>query len=322
MSMHKGRNRSRGALNRSARAVRARNPAPALPERYPIVPDPTQAVGIMEAKQKKPRKGPRGKAKDAHGVLMLSAMNPALPQMPSSITANGTPCFPSGLVAPKRLGVIITSVAMPDVKRRPSPTPPQASSAETIAPQDRQTASDIAPKLRFAPLSVPTVAAKPPNAPVVPSRPALTLPKQPEPLVVAQGETQPVPRTTAHTDDRTPFFMPEIALPRHRSLAQPSQGLVGAIGAWLHSFSRLIASGFLVKKTRKPSKVAMIPANRRKSARHVAAQPSLREAAEVTQLRAENRRLRSQLDALDALRHGTPTPQSTAPANAETAPAA
>lgn len=103
--------------------------------------------------------------------------------------------------------------------------------------------------------------------------------------------------------------MPEIALPKNRALTQPSPGLVGAIGAWLHSFGQLIASGFLVKKTRPRPFSGPTPANRRMSSRHAAAQPTLREAAELTQLRAENRRLRGQLDALDALRKGKPAPQ-------------
>ena len=305
MSMHNGRNRiadrrraqpERGASGPGAPAQKAHDPSGQPP-----------AISATETKRKKRRKSARDKGQ-------IPGLTIPLAQMPPGFTVSGTPCFPAGLVAPKQLGVVITSVAMPDIKRNKQAT----KRAVTVAPAPRRTTAPIAApiaSIASMPPFAPAMAAKPPAAPVPPGRPALTLPKQAEPLVVAgqpvEPETAPVtPRaTTAYPDDRSPFFMPEIALPRNRALTQPSPGLVGAIGAWLHSFGRLIASGFLVKKTRARPFAGPTPANRRKTSRHATAQPTLREAAEVTQLRAENRRLRSQLDALDALRNGTPAPQ-------------
>jgi len=100
------------------------------------------------------------------------------------------------------------------------------------------------------------------------SAPALPLPRHAEPL----AEPQPVKARPDTSDPRSP-------LPRHLAPARPSEGLWGAMGHWLRSAGQMLASGFMVKKTRPrtPS-----PA-------------TLREAIELTQLRAENRRLRMQL---------------------------
>jgi hypothetical protein len=87
---------------------------------------------------------------------------------------------------------------------------------------------------------------------------------------------------------------PESALPRNQSLAKPTVGLVAAIGEWLNSFGRMVAAGFIVKKKQAP-----LPRPPRSLIRSDAAEPSMRERTEMAQLRAENRRLRAQLDALN-----------------------
>jgi hypothetical protein len=109
--------------------------------------------------------------------------------------------------------------------------------------------------------------------------PALPLPRHVEPL----AEPKPV---TTRPDTRDP----SKPLPRHLAPAKPSEGLWGAMGQWLRSAGQLLASGFMVKKTRPrtPSPATM------------------REATELTQLRAENRRLRMQLG--DMMRTQTAPP--------------
>lgn len=87
-------------------------------------------------------------------------------------------------------------------------------------------------------------------------------------------------------------------LPRNRSLVTPSGGITATIGSWLHHLGSFAASIFIVKKKRDPRR-PLAPG----SGRSRQAQPTLRERTELTQLRAENRRLRAQLDALE--RHKT-----------------
>jgi hypothetical protein len=183
------------------------------------------------------------------------------------------PTFPTGLVAPKPLGVAITSVVVP-----PKPLVAILPKAEKRKPRAQPQIPAKVAKVDFSP-------------------PAITLPKREEPLV-AQAKPEP-----ALPDDRSYFAMPENALPRDRSLTKPSVGLVGAIGAWLQSMGKLMASGFMVKK-RRPT-APPVPAAKRGfvlSPNHNPPQPSMRERTEMTQLRAENRRLRSQLEAIEALR--------------------
>ncbi|WP_068092029.1 hypothetical protein [Novosphingobium rosa] len=102
--------------------------------------------------------------------------------------------------------------------------------------------------------------------------PALPLPRQTEPLAEPLAAPQRIPQSP---DASCP-------LPRHLAPAKPSEGLWGAMGHWLRSAGQMLASGFMVKKTRPrtPSPATM------------------REQAELTQLRAENRRLRTQLNGM------------------------
>jgi hypothetical protein len=69
-------------------------------------------------------------------------------------------------------------------------------------------------------------------------------------------------------------------LPRDRALAKTGAGLLGALNGWLRVTGQRLMAGFMVKKTRGSTPV------------------SLRERVELTQLRAENRRLRSQLEGM------------------------
>lgn len=116
-----------------------------------------------------------------------------------------------------------------------------------------------------------------------PAAPAIPLPAQTEPLVTTAA---PAP------------------LERHQALAAPPKGLAEAIGAWLSSFRTMIAAGFMVKKSRRTGAISA----QRKVARRGTETESLRERTEMVQLRAENRRLRAQLAALESL-HAKPAIQ-------------
>jgi hypothetical protein len=74
-------------------------------------------------------------------------------------------------------------------------------------------------------------------------------------------------------------------LPRSRSLAKPGTGLLGALNTWLRNTGQMLIAGFMVKKKR-PGQAS--PA-------------TLRERTEL-KLRAENRRLRHQLEGMAATR--------------------
>jgi hypothetical protein len=103
---------------------------------------------------------------------------------------------------------------------------------------------------------------------------ALPLPRVDEPLIAPRTATRPQSRGS------------DTPLPRNRSLAKPGTGLLGVLGSWLRSTGQLLTASFMVKKKRSgPSSPA-----------------TLRERTELTQLRAENRRLRTQLDGLATMR--------------------
>ncbi len=97
--------------------------------------------------------------------------------------------------------------------------------------------------------------------------------------------TPPLPRPYADT-----------AIPKNHRITRPHRGLIPAISQWIRS-SKLLEKLGLVKRRRplpiSPSRV--VPMNTQ--------QPSQisREQLELTQMRAENRRLRSQIEALIAL---------------------
>jgi hypothetical protein len=173
----------------------------------------------------------------------LSPPEPAPPE-PTPIAASPEPVVPA-------LPAIIDA-PMADVPAEPSP------------PEPALTATDLIPV-------APTPASCEPYLHIDPSEAALLalpLPDEPEPLT-------------------EPAFVPHVMdssrpLPRHLAPTNPSSGLWGAMGNWLRSAGQMLASGFMVKKTRPrtPSPATM------------------REQAELTQLRAENRRLRSELNGM------------------------
>jgi len=83
-------------------------------------------------------------------------------------------------------------------------------------------------------------------------------------------------------------------IPRNRAFILTQADQAPAMLGWLRHLGRVIAAGFLVKKPyQRPPATQVMPLRR---AREEAG--SLRERTELTQLRAENRRLRSQLEAL------------------------
>lgn len=120
---------------------------------------------------------------------------------------------------------------------------------------------------------------------------ALPLPHREEPLTQSASQ-QPVgarpipPLVQRPASGRQAASTVERLLPRDRALAKPGTGLLGAVNTWLRSTGQRLLSGFMVKKKRQRP---MPPV-------------SMRERVELTQLRAENRRLRRQIDSMDGAR--------------------
>ncbi|RVU03863.1 hypothetical protein EOE18_13435 [Novosphingobium umbonatum] len=148
-------------------------------------------------------------------------------------------------------------------------------------------ASIAMPEMALPKTTVPK-AVKAPATPVAQpatSRPAITLPDRHEPLVANQPSTSQQP----------------TILPRNRALTRQGEGLIAAISAWLSSFGKMLASGFMKKKPRRLTYQPAVPQRGFPMApRGATPTPSLREKVEVTQLRAENRRLRSRLEEIQA----------------------
>lgn len=181
---------------------------------------------------------------------------------PSRRRSQNPPSFPKGLVPPPRIGVTITSVPMPKVAR----------AKKTNGRRHRH----VQPHPVIHLPQVATMEAAEVPAIPLPSVHELLVCNEPPPIMAAPVRPEP-----------------ESALPRNQSLAKPPVGLVAAIGEWLNSFGRMVAAGFIVKKKRAP-----LPRPPRSLIRSEVAEPSMRERTEMAQLRAENRRLRAQLDAL------------------------
>jgi len=218
--------------------------------------------------------------------------------------------FPLGLVAPPALGVSIKAVAMPKdlVLGAAAIARVQPARAKPVIPKKPEPLPKNAPPML-------------PNAIIDTERhvPALPLPATAEPLIEREITPKPAPAQekqdapSSSPDDRSYFVPPASALPRQKSLAGPSQGLVGAIGAWLSSMGKLLASGFIVTKTRKRSTMRIPPVQAPRPnpqpTRQNNAPPNMRERTEMVQLRAENRRLRAQLEAIEAMRKGQAIPR-------------
>ena len=149
-----------------------------------------------------------------------------------------------------------------------------------------------------------TPAAKPPTAnPPVAAPSAVPLPIQREPLVTGTAKAATAADAVfSRSADFAPGSM--APLPRNRSVTAPPVGLWAAIDAWLISAKKLLRAGFVVKKPGPAPRHQAIPPMPRGQKQWFRAKPapmpSLREQTELTQLRAENRRLRNQLEAMIA----------------------
>jgi hypothetical protein len=97
-------------------------------------------------------------------------------------------------------------------------------------------------------------------------------------------------------------------VPHDKSLAAPPRGLIAAISAWLLSASRLASFGLLRRK-RQPLPRAL----QRVPSRTSPAWTRPSDSAELARLRAENRRLRSQLEVM-AITQGGEEPAAPEPA--------
>jgi len=218
--------------------------------------------------------------------------------------------FSSGPVFPK-------DVSVPQRFNGAVFTPPTLVAAGAIKPpakaaQRRQPAK---PKQDAPPKVVGKAAASRPTKAKTPAAAssAVPLPIQREPLVVGGA-----PHAAAAAEavfSRSPQAANNMApLPRNRSMAAPPVGLWAAIDAWLISARKLLRAGFVVKKPRNPGamaktppRIAPIPAQQKLAPKPKSwfrkaqpAPPSMREQAELTQLRAENRRLRNQIETMIA----------------------
>lgn len=168
----------------------------------------------------------------------------------------------------------------------PLPTPPPTMPMPLPRPLST-------PSGRLPPVVPPASQANPPHLAATSPREsepcALPLPRNDEPLTHnghSRSAIRPLPQGTP--------------LPRSRSLTKPGTGLLGALNTWLRKTGQMLAASFMVKKKR-------------------SGQPSpatLRERTELTQLRAENRRLRHQLEGMTTARGHPPqdhTPQGHTP---------
>ncbi len=162
-------------------------------------------------------------------------------------------------------------------------------SPKTLAAAKAGTAkvAEAKPRKRRAPASTKTLAAAPeslqPDIPVA-AAVVLALPQEAEPLAIP-----PVQLTG------------DIPLPRSVALAPYRKGsfldIVDMVGFWLRGASRRAATRLLARKPRKKS------ARPRLAARPAEHQPAARQ-DEVAALRADNERLRQQLEALLARQEG------------------
>ena len=209
-------------------------------------------------------------------------------QSPAKGQAATPPCFPIDVRVPTGAGNRFLAVTPQPAPLLPAQiSEPQTSKAvATIIPPKRRLSSAPAGSPRQTPATIATPQAIPlPNLPE-----PQTLPHPPS---FTAGVAAIRPPTNGAV---RPSIPPTTDLPRHRSLARPDHGLVSAISNWLRSAKSL----FLVTK-RRPTKTAAHRPPRYSPKRMPA--PSLREQAELTQLRAENRRLRSELEALLVLQN-------------------
>jgi len=203
--------------------------------------------------------------------------------------------------------------------------PEQATTAPGRKAATRKAAGKPRAKAKPKPEKLPPLATPatvlPPAAPL-PA--ALPMPVREEPLV-AQVAPQPVlaretladqtpappAQATTMADHRLVIAAqthasPGLApLPRHHALMAPPVGLWAAIDVWLSSAKKLLRASFMVKKPKPNSAVPpALPPLPGSGGSDMKTEPGLRDQPELAQLRAENHRLRSQLDAILAQQRG------------------
>ena len=197
------------------------------------------------------------------------------------------PRFPSGLVRPQPLGAAITTMPWPAAVSAPAPEI-EAAKQKPVTPRNKRApkakrakkpglntkAKTTAKAASKASKSAKLRVVSPPEQVAGPPEPAILRPRASEPLVSAAA---PAP------DDRTP-------LPRAASLAPYRKGgFLALITFWLRDTGRWMTGSKARPKKRTRKTAATRPAPR----------PN-----ELALLRAENERLRLQLEALMAMRAG------------------
>ena len=250
----------------------------------------------------------------------------------ASAKAPPGPAFPRDVTVPLRFNAAVFTPPTLAPPPQPVSTPKQASAKQPgKATQRRQPAKLQSPKPGHdgAPMSAsktPTSktpdskspTARPPRAktpapkipaakPPVVAPSAVPLPMQREPLVTGAAEAAAA-ADAVFSRSAAPAPGNMAPLPRNRSVTAPPVGLWAAIDAWLTSARKLLRAGFVVKKPGPAPRHQAIPPMPRPMPRgqkqwfraKSAPMPSLREQTELTQLRAENRRLRNQLEAMIA----------------------
>ncbi|MDE1915836.1 MAG: hypothetical protein KGJ57_05940 [Sphingomonadales bacterium] len=123
----------------------------------------------------------------------------------------------------------------------------------------------------------------PARQPPVTPRPPASEPKLTTPKPDSTGEESAIPlpqRDEPLVRPDRPFPDTIEPLPRRRALAPANRSLLGAVNIWLRWTGQALLRGFMVKTSRRRPDTAT----------------TMREKVELTQLRAENRRLRQQLE--------------------------
>lgn len=207
-----------------------------------------EAAPVVAQREATGPASPEADTSPAGSPLMGTLPEPVVPALPEANAPSAEP----------------TLMAMPSEPVAPAPPETDTPPAAPSLPEPALMATPPDPAALTPAPSEPYLHIDPNDAALL----ALPLPDEPEPLA-------------------EPAFIPHVMdssrpLPRHLAPTNPSAGLWGAMGNWLRSAGRMLASGFMVKKTRPR---APSPA-------------TMREQAELTQLRAENRRLRSELNGM------------------------
>ena len=266
----------------------------------------------------------RNRVADRHRVAVRPAsvnrMTARKNTPPPGALSSDAPAFPKDVVVPLRFNAAILA---PPVLKSP-PQSPKSVSPKTVARKSKAPTPDAAPpkpeRKRAASQKASSGAEAPKkrqrksaaDKPADKSVAAIHLPDHSEPLVTPATPQSLAAEHRQEAFSRSPSpeasMMPPIA--RNRAIAAPPLGLWAAIDAWLSSAKKLLRAGFVVKKpgprrpaapSPMPPRVPPLPSQPAKWLSRKQSPPlSLREQSEITQLRAENRRLRLQMETLIA----------------------